>query len=100
MKRTKGYFAGALALLAVLVLAGVVHLAFVFPKTISVWADEGRALSAAEQALANLSSFCVSFGLLLIPALLLTVVGCMVWAVLAGRSNKQKSANQPVEGTR
>ena len=85
MKKTQTFVAGTLTILAVLALAGVAHLTFVFPKTMAVWADEGRPLSVVEQALANLSGFCTSFGLLLIPVLLLVVVGCGIWTVLAGK---------------
>jgi type II secretory pathway component PulF len=87
MKKTQVYIAGALSALAALVLVGVAHLAFVFPKTMAVWKDEGRALSNVEQSLANLSGLCTSFGLLLIPILLLAVIGCGIWAVVAGKKS-------------
>jgi len=74
------------AFLAGLCLAGVVYLSFVFPKKVALWADEGRALSSADQLLANLSSLCKSSGMLLLPVLLLVVVGCAIWAVKAGKA--------------
>ena len=89
MKRAQTCIAGILMALAVLSLVGVFHLTFIFPRSMAVWADEGRALTVAEQALANLSNVCRSFGLFLIPALLLAVVGCGVWAVLAGTSARR-----------
>jgi type II secretory pathway component PulF len=87
LKKTQVYIAGALTAFAVLALAGVAHLVFVFPKTLAVWADEGRALTIIEQTLANLSDLCKSLGLLIIPALLLAVVGCGIWTVMAGRNH-------------
>lgn len=95
-KRIRSCFAGILAVLAVLgitALAGVVYLAFVFPRTIEIWAGQERALTVAERTLAYLSNLCKSFGLLLIPALLASIIGCGVWAVLAGRGCKQEAAN-------
>lgn len=100
MKKTQVLFIGVLGLLAVLALGGVIYLAFVFPKTVAVWADEGRALSVAEQTLANLSSLCVAFGLFLAPALLLGVVGCAVWAVYAANRTGHESANRRMGGAR
>ncbi len=93
MKASQTYFAGALALLGVLALAGVVHLVYIFPKSMATWADEDRALSVAEQTIASLSDMCKSFGLFLIPLLLLVVIGCGVWAVVAGISSRQGTAN-------
>lgn len=89
MKKTQSYFEAALALFALLALPSVVYLAYVFPKTMALWADDERALSTIEQTLAKLSSFCQSFGLLLIPALLLTIIGCVFWAVFASKSSQQ-----------
>ena len=99
MKKIQSCVAAVLALFGVLALAGVIHLAFVFPKTVAVWADEGRALSVVQQALVNLSSLCKSLGLLLVPVLLLAIVGCGVWAVLAGAAVTKESANQETHGT-
>jgi len=83
MKKIQTYLAGFLAMLGTLILAGVVYLMFIFPRTMAVWADEGRALSGVEQALANLSDTCKSFGVLLIPILILSVIGSGVWAVVS-----------------
>ena len=92
-KRTQSGIAVVLAVLGVVALAGVVYLAFVFPKTIEIWAGQGRALSAAERAVMNLSSLCKSFGRFLIPALFAGVIGCGVWAALAARGTRQETAN-------
>ena len=92
-KRNQSCIAGFLALVGVLALAGVVYLSFVFPKTIEMWLDQGRRLSATEQTLADLSHLCTSFGLILIPCLLLGTIGFGVWAVMAGMGGKQETAN-------
>ncbi len=84
MKTLQAYFARVLALLGVLALAGVVYLIYIFPKTMELWIDEDRALSVAELTIARLSSACRSYGLFLIPVLLLAIVGCGVWAASEG----------------
>ena len=94
MRTCQTSFAGVVALLGVLALAGVVHLVYIFPKTLALWADDGRALSVSEQTAARLSNICQSFGLFLIPVLLLVVIGCGVWAVSAGISSRQSTANR------
>ena len=81
-------------MLGLLALSGTAYLAFIFPKTMALWADQGRALSFAERSLANLSGLCQSYGLLLIPALLLVVVGGGVWAVFASMGSRQEAANK------
>jgi type II secretory pathway component PulF len=99
MKRIHTYLAGVLALISGLVLAGVFHLAFIFPKTVALWADEGRDLSVVQTALVNLSEVCKSFGLLVIPVLLAILIGCSIWAVVAGMAMKRKTANKPLQAT-
>jgi len=83
--RLHNYFAGILAILGWLALAVVAYLTFVFPKTSALWADRAQALTGFEQLLVNLSQVCGSFGLIIIPALLLLTVGCLVWVVLSGK---------------
>ena len=93
-RRMQSCFAGIVALLGGLALTGVLYLAFAFPKTVATWGEQGRSLSVLEQTLAKLSSLCTSFGLLLIPALLLVIIGCGVWALLANTRSKQEVANK------
>lgn len=75
-----------LAALAALVtggmLAAAVYLAFVYPKTIAVWLDQGRALSEHQLRLADVGSYCSSHGLLIMPALFVGFVGSLVWLAL------------------
>jgi type II secretory pathway component PulF len=100
MKRTQVLFASAVGLLAALGLAGVLYLAFIFPKTVALWADEGRALSGGEQTLANLGKICTSSGLILIPVLLLAIIGCAVWLVFATARERQESVNKDMNADR
>jgi type II secretory pathway component PulF len=97
VKRIHAYIACSLVVLGALALAGVVYLGYVFPRTMAAWADHGRVLSGAEQTLANLSDLCNSFGLFVIPALLLVVIGCGFWAVLVGIVNTEESANKRMQ---
>jgi len=94
-KTTQIKIAAVLAVLMFGALAAVVYLAFVFPKTLALWAEQGRPLSVAEQTIANLSMFCRSFGLFLFPLLLIVVVGSVVWAAVAGHGIKSGTANPP-----
>jgi hypothetical protein len=91
--------AWVLALISALVIAGVFHLAFIFPRTVAVWSEEGRALSVVQTTLINLSNVCKSFGLLVIPVLLLILIGCSRWAVVAGMAMKRKTANKALDDT-
>ena len=75
-----------LSLLTAGVMGFFVYLAFFFPKKMSVWAGEARALSVSEQLTCNASSFCSSFGLLLLPLLLLALLAAFVWLLIALRS--------------
>ncbi len=78
--------AGILTVLGILALLGVGYLVFVFPAKIAEWADQERAPSVVEMALVNLSGFCKSFSLLLIPVLLACTIGCGVWMVRSRRA--------------
>jgi len=83
-----------LAVIALLASTAVIYLAFIFPKTLAVWADEGRALTITEQVAANLSDFCRSSGLILLPLLMVGIVGCAVWAAISTHKLKQEPANK------
>ncbi|OVE74836.1 hypothetical protein BVX97_06140 [bacterium E08(2017)] len=69
------------ATIAALLLTGMAYMTFVFPKTVAQWADQGRELSSLEYMLANLSDFSTSYGLFIIPLLLIAFLGCIVWAL-------------------
>jgi len=93
MKKLQVYLATFMGLASALLLVGVVYLAFIFPKTVKVWAEEGIAISVVQQNLVNLSNLCTSLGIIIMPTLLLVVIGCAVWAIFAGMGNKKETAN-------
>ena len=62
MRNIQTYLAGSLAVVSAVMIAGLGYFAFVFPRTMLAWADEGRALSAIEQSLVNLSELSMSVG--------------------------------------
>jgi len=63
------------------------YLTFFFPKTMAQWADQERPLSVLEQLMVHLSRFCSSFGLILLPVLLLVVAAGILLFFLATRSS-------------
>ena len=79
--------ASVLGVLALVALVAGLYLTFMFPKTVEIWSAQGRALSVVERLLVEASQFCKQFGLLLIPALLASIIGCGVWVGLAARKN-------------
>ena len=93
MKTIQSRLAGSVALLSAFVLSGVIYLVYVFPKTMVVWADEARSLPVSKRLLVEMSQCCQSFGLILLPGLLLVVIGCGFWAVRAGVVNQREAAN-------
>jgi len=89
MKGTQTYVAGGLALLTALLIAGAGYLAFIFPRTMVVWAEEGRALTGFEQTLASLSNFFVNRGSILLPALLLIFIVSIAWTMIGVKRGGQ-----------
>jgi type II secretory pathway component PulF len=88
MKAVQSVFAGLSALLTLTLLSVVAYLAFVFPKTVAVWQDEGRAISVLEQLCVNASHACSSLGIVLIPLLLLCFLAAVFWAIVAAKGNR------------
>ncbi len=93
-KTAQGKLAFVFTLIALFALTAVTYLVFIFPKTVSLWAGEGRALSAVEQVAVRLSEFCRSAALPLLPLLLVGVVGCATWAAIATHGRRQEAANK------
>ncbi|HEY5912593.1 MAG TPA: hypothetical protein VJA21_18485 [Verrucomicrobiae bacterium] len=85
--------ASILATLALLVFAGVLYLAFIFPKIAAIWAGTGEALSAAQRTVVSLSEFCRHYGLLLLPLLMVGIGGCVVWVAVSVREGTRKAAS-------
>ena len=86
-KKAQIFVAGIFAMFGALLLSGLIYLAFVFPKALKIWADEGEPLPAGIVLLANLSELSKSTGIFLIPILVLAIITCGVWAVRAGLSS-------------
>lgn len=84
-KRTQRILAIGLAVLASLILAGVSYLVFIFPMTLEMYADFGAELPLAHRVLAVLSDLSRTFGLLMFPALVGSIIGCGVWAIVAAK---------------
>ncbi|MCH5375223.1 MAG: hypothetical protein JJ992_14730 [Planctomycetes bacterium] len=88
----------ALAAILVILLLGAIgvvsYLAFVFPSTVAAWADQGRQLSIAEQALAEWSVTCRSHGLSVLAILLPAVIGSGIWLAIAATSHRDASLGE------
>lgn len=80
-----------LILLLLAVIGLISYLAFVFPSTLAAWADQGRQLSVAEQAIAQCSMTCRSHGLSVLALLLVAVIGSGIWLVSAARGRRSAS---------
>lgn len=61
----------------------VIYLAFIFPKILAVWEEEARTLSASQMLMANVSSFCTSYGRLILPIFLIDFFASLLWLILA-----------------
>jgi len=64
-------------------LAGVIYLIFIFPKTVAVWADQARSLPVLLRMLVAVGDVCNRSAFFLIPLLLLGTLACAVctgWA--------------------
>ena len=75
--------------ISLLILGAFSYLVFVFPKTIAVWKEQARELTAGEQLAVSVSVLCQQFGLVVFTFLLLVVVACTVWAAVAIRGREQ-----------
>ena len=82
-KAAQSKLALIMAALGLVILAAVLYLAFIFPKTMAVWMEEGKSLSMAEQIVRRLSVFCQCYGLILLPWLIAGIVACVLWSVMA-----------------
>ncbi len=70
------------------VLGGVGYLTYVLPRTVEAWAEAGRELSVLQRLIVGLGSFCHTFGIFLVPLVLLFAVGSLTWLIL-GLTRKQ-----------
>jgi len=78
-RKTKIVTASCLLGGSIILLAAVIYLVFVFPKTIAVWADQGQQLSAAEMLMVKLTNLSRDFALPILGLLVLLIVALPVW---------------------
>ena len=78
---------------SVIIMGAMIYLAFAFPKTVAVWADQGRQLTAVEVFIANLSNMVKSFGFPLLGLLTLLGVASLVWLVVSISGMRNDAAN-------
>ena len=71
-------------------LIGMVLLAFVFPRFVAAWAQQGEPLSRGTALLVSLARFCQMTGLLAMPLLLAGIVGPVLWRVASERQHKDQ----------
>ena len=95
MKKGQAFVAAVLALIMGAMVSAVIYLAKVFPNTLAVWEEEARELSAAQVLMANVSIFCTSYGLLILPILLVGFSASLAWLILAVM--KKSTANNEVQ---
>ena len=63
----------------------VVYLAFVFPKTIEAWQEQGVALSVIQNLLVESSRVCSSFALVILPILAIIFLGSCIYIARGSR---------------
>jgi hypothetical protein len=89
-KHAQSILAAILAVFGIIGLAGVVYLVWVFPHLLVERSDDGQALSIVERYMATLGKFCQWYGLVLMPALLASTIGCGVWSAIAIKTSKKE----------
>ncbi len=89
MKKGQAVISGALAIILAVMAGIVIYLAFVFPKILAIWEQEARELTSFQMMMANFSDFCIRYGLIILPVLLLGILAPSVWIIL---TKKKESA--------
>ena len=90
MNRIQLCVAIILALFAAVAIPCVFYLVYIFPKTLAMLADQGDDLSSVQGVVVELSQLCQPAGLLILPALFFAVIGCVIWAVHAGKRQQHE----------
>jgi len=85
MGRAASLIIRCITVLAMIAFVVVFFLTIVFPMTLSVWAEQGRELSGFWQVVANMSTFCKSYGIIILVFLMGIVVGSNIWMLIATR---------------
>lgn len=80
-KRTAPAVAALLFVCGLALFNGVVYLVYVFPVVARSWAALGKNLSGFERWILTASELCRASGWFLLPALVVLVVGSLVWLV-------------------
>jgi type II secretory pathway component PulF len=81
---------------AIILIGAVMYLGFVFPKTIAVWADQGRHPNTAEMFVVNVSNLVRVFGFPILGMLMLAIVASLVWLAVSAHSKREDAANQQI----
>jgi len=66
---------------------GVCYMAFIFPRTLAAWHEQGVELSVAQLLLAKIASLCQNVGLFVLPLLAILVLVSLVLVVLPVRGS-------------
>ena len=59
------------------------YFTFAFPLILAGWKEQGRVLAGNEILLANLSKFCMSYGVVIMPLFFFSFIGSIVWLIVA-----------------
>ena len=96
-KTTQVTMASCLLSGSVILIAAMGYLTYEFPKTVAVWEDQGRTLSAAELHMISVSNSVAHFGLPIFGFFMLSIIACIVWLAVIIRANRTDSANQQMQ---
>lgn len=97
MKTVSSILAGLTALLTAALLSIAAYLAFIAPKTIATWQEEGRAISVLEKLIVTGSHACSTFGIVILPVILLAFSASIVWLIYAIKGNSTNKTLQSAE---
>jgi type II secretory pathway component PulF len=84
-EKAQSRIAAILTVASILIFVVILYLACFFPKKLSLRVQENRSLSVLEQFFAKASTFCTSFGWLLLLFLGAVLVGCGIWMIIIAR---------------
>ena len=98
-RKTQKTTAACLLSGSIILIGGVIYLAFVFPKTGEEWMHQARQLSTPEMFMVNVSHLTIDLGLPVLGLLMFSIVASLVWLVVAIQAKRKDSANQQMHGT-
>ena len=94
MKKGQAVLAAVITLITGVMVGVVLYLTFIFPKILAVWEQEARTLSVAQMFMVNISSFCTTYGIVILPIFLIGFLASILWLILAVM--KKSTANNEV----